>query len=346
MGSQSLWIWDYYVDAQNISIPVHPEATSLLRSHQHWPMGDVTAGPTLEVVPLANTRTVLVLSQDGAAVKPHFVKLHFPFQLSRFSRGLYRPEICHSLQCSETLSRAGLKVLRDLGGCALRNARGSWGFLVRDPRDVSIDDVEPKATFPFFALYGRNVRNASAEPLLIELIRTSGVAPFEYVCLNLIRPALEMWIQAARRTGLLLSMHAQNTLVSLFKNSVELCYRGCNVYVDEALATNDVETYANYDARVIAVLDEQKSLAVRSLTFDSFLGHHMLEYVARLMSARYSISARSIHCFAQESFAELSEGAIEMPPSIHYYAPEAANSGYGPGFWPLVDTGIKPRWRP
>ena len=80
-----------YRDGDAMLLPVHPET---LRFPGLYRRADLdTAGPPLEVTSSGNARTVFVERVDGQAVPPHFVKLHYPRRLSRFTRRLRRPVI-------------------------------------------------------------------------------------------------------------------------------------------------------------------------------------------------------------------------------------------------------------
>src|SRR5215475_705806 len=72
-------------------------------------------GPTLTVVPSANVRTVFVVRHGSSPVVPHFVKLHYPRRLSRFTRRLRRPIISVQLWVAAELLRVGTPVLPEVG---------------------------------------------------------------------------------------------------------------------------------------------------------------------------------------------------------------------------------------
>ena len=91
------------------------------------------AGPAITVVPSANVRTVFVTAIDGGRVEPHFLKLHYPRRLSRFTRRLRRPIIGLQLWVADELARIGAPVLPEVAGGVLGDdARQAWGYLVRE----------------------------------------------------------------------------------------------------------------------------------------------------------------------------------------------------------------------
>src|SRR5262249_51621671 len=74
-------------------LPVHPQTMTMLAEEVLGALRSHQPGPTLTVVPSANVRTVFVLAHGSEPVRPHFVKLHYPRRLSRFTRRLRRPII-------------------------------------------------------------------------------------------------------------------------------------------------------------------------------------------------------------------------------------------------------------
>jgi siderophore synthetase component len=155
---------------------------------------------------------------------------------------------------------------------------------------------------------------------------------------RLIEPMVRMWVRAALRTGCLLETHGQNTLFRFSADgSTSVAYRDSAVYVDAPLRPGRTLPPTNVIPRDVPMPAEE----VRSLTYDSFMGHHALSYVAGLVQDGYGVAPRELHDVARAAFADESGGALRMPSSTFYYDDRL----YDDGDWKLVDTGRPPLWR-
>jgi hypothetical protein len=321
-------------------LPVHPQTLAMLATEVLGALGQHEPGPALTVVPSANVRTVFVLRHGSEPVRPHFVKLHYPRRLSRFTRRLRRPIISVQLWVSAELTRIGVPVLPEVGaGVFGDDAKHAWGYLLRElilPAD--------RCTVPLFALYGRDLRSPDDPTLLEQLIVRSGSSPASFLTDRLVRPMVRLWVQAATRTGCALEMHGQNTLFSfsLEGDQSTVAYRDCGVYVDptvrvrRGLPPDDLPPI-NVMGRDVSFPREQ----VFSLAYDSFLGHHALSFVARLGQERFGVPVEVLREAARDEFASCPEAASLLPPTVAYYDDQLHDDGG----WQLVDTGAAPHWR-
>jgi hypothetical protein len=80
---------------------------------------------------------------------------------------------------------------------------------------------------------------------------------------------------------------------------------------------------------------------VFSLAYDSFLGHHSLDLLARVASDKLGVRPDRLREAARRAFAEETGGAVEMPATVFYYDDEL----HPDGRWALTDTGRTPGWR-
>ena len=321
-GSLTLPEWYRRPDG-GLLLPVHPDITSLVN------LDGLESGPALQVVPSANARTVFVTRMDGAPVPPHFVKLHYPRRLSRFIRRLFRPVIELQVWAAGELQRADLPVLPELGGGWHPDG---WGFLVRALH------TGPGFTVPLFALYGRDAGHPDDPPLLQQLIDASGTPALSYVADRVIEPMVRLWVRGVLRTGCLLETHGQNTLFRFTMDGFsEVAYRDCAIYVDPQRRRPGALPPTNVIGRDVAMPADE----VYSLTYDSFMGHHALSYVASLVQDIYGVPAERLHQVARAAFADESGGRLPMPASTYYYD----NTLYADGDWKLVDTEHPPVWR-
>jgi len=322
-------------------LPVHPQTLAMLADEVLGVLRACEPGPVLTVVPSANVRTVFVLRHGPAAVQPHFVKLHYPRRLSRFTRRLRLPIISVQLWVASELCGIGAPVLPEVGAGVLgTDRRHAWGYLLRE-----LDFAEPDGfTVPMFALYGQDLRAPDDPTLLEQLIVLSGSSPGEFLTDRLVRPMVRLWTRAATQTGCALEMHGQNTLFSFSASGQEstVGYRDCGVYVDPTVRTlrglpvDDLPPI-NVMGRDVRFPREQ----VFSLAYDSFLGHHTLSFVARLGEQRYGVPPSVLQEAAREEFAACPEAASLLPKTVAYYDDQLHDDGG----WELVDTGAAPEWR-
>jgi len=274
-------------------------------------------------------------------VRPHFVKLHYPRRLSRFTRRLRLPIISVQLWVASELCGIGAPVLPEVGAGVLgTDRRHAWGYLLRE-----LDFAEPDGfTVPMFALYGQDLRAPDDPTLLEQLIVLSGSSPAEFLTDRLVRPMVRLWTRAATQTGCALEMHGQNTLFSFSASGQEstVGYRDCGVYVDPTVRTlrglpvDDLPPI-NVMGRDVRFPREQ----VFSLAYDSFLGHHTLSFVARLGEQRFGVPPSVLQEAAREEFAACPDAVSLLPKTVAYYDDQLHDDGG----WELVDTGAAPEWR-
>lgn len=332
-----------YREPGRFLLPVHPDTLTFPGLPGRDDLRACEPGPRLLVSPTANTRTVLIRQIGEAAVEPHFVKLHFPRRLSRFTRRLRRPIIELQLWVADELDRIGAPFLPEVGGGVFgTDPDEAWGFLLREcaPRDHG----GPPMTVPLLALYGRDHHHPDEPTLLEHLVAVSGEQPAAFVAGRIIEPIIRLWSRIARQTGCCAEMHGQNTLFQFTPDAARtrIVYRDCGIYVDPV-----VRAQCRLDRRLprvnvisadIAVPREQ----VWSLVYDSFLGHHVLDRLAALLNERYGVSPRELQCAARRCFATYcGQTPALLPDTVHYYD----NTVLDAGNWRLVDTGRPPSWR-
>jgi hypothetical protein len=326
-----------YRTDESFLLPVHPQTLATL---DEAGLASYPAGPAITVVPSANVRTVFVTAIDGGRVEPHFLKLHYPRRLSRFTRRLRRPIIGLQLWVADELARIGAPVLPEVAGAVLGDdARQAWGYLVREWPAGSATPY----TVPFFALHGGDMLAPDDPTLLEQLIVRSGASPTAFVAERIVRPVVRLWVSAAVELGCALEMHGQNTVFqfSADATATRVLYRDCGVYVDlatrKARGLPDDLPPTNVIGRDVPWPSEQ----VFSLAYDSFTGHHALSYLARLARERFGVPEEALHRTAREEFAARVAPDSLLPPTVYYYD----NRIHDDGAFVLVDTGVAPTWR-
>jgi hypothetical protein len=339
-GSLHSDLHDHYRDDESFLLPVHPETLAMPGIGAQ--LAGCRRGPSLQVVPSANARTVFVQRIGDQPAPAHFVKLHYPKRLSRFTRRLRQPVITLQLWVADELAAIGAPVLPEVGGGVIGDdPEQAWGYLLREAA------VRQPAGLPYlvplFALYGRDIR-APAEPTLLEqLVAASGDDPQQWVVRRLIEPMVTLWADALLRTGCAIELHGQNTLLCLSGDlrHTAVAYRDCAVYVDPALRSARGLHRPLPPRNVISRDVPHPRAQVLSLVYDSFLGHHTLAYVARLLHQRFGVAEAALHTAARRVLAgQLGRQGL-LPRTVYYYDDRL----HADGGWRLIDTGAAPQWR-
>ena len=336
-------------------LPVHPETLTVPAIRAA--LAGCPPGPPIAAVPSANARTVFVVGFDGGPAEPHFLKLHYPKRLSRFTRRLRRQVIELQLWVADELWRIGTPFLPEVAGGVLgHDPVEAWGFLLREaavrgepsrpgtvpPGTVPPEPVPP-VTVPLFALYGQDVR-APADPTLLEqLIDHSGEPAEQWLTSRLVEPLVRLFLDTLLRTGCALELHGQNTLLCLDADlrATRLAYRDCAIYVDPAIRAERGLTGPLPPRNVISQDIREPRERVLSLVYDGFLGHHTLDFIARLAADRLGVDPAALHRAASRVFHDHAGDRRLLPATVYYYADRL----YAGGEWHLVDTGARPAWR-
>jgi hypothetical protein len=346
-----------YRGGDTFLLPVHPETLAF----PGLPGRDALRerGPDLLAVPSANARTVFVERIDGDPVEPHFVKLHYPKRLSRFTRRLRRPIISLQLWAAEELLAAGLPVLPEVAGGVLGDVpEEAWGFLIREsrpragtvtgpdgdlPEEPGFGADPPHHTVPLFALYGGDIRRPGDPTLLAQLVARSGEDPALWLARRVVTPMVRLWLRAVTRTGCALELHGQNTLFAFDPDArrTAILYRDCGVYVDPRVRRERGLHRELPPVNVISRDIRQPRERVFSLTYDSFMGHHALERLAQVAADTLDVPPERLRQAAREAFAAHGGAAVALPATAYYYE-DRLNAD---GRWNLVDTGERPAWR-
>jgi hypothetical protein len=352
-GDSGLWLKSrltfdhihHYYDGRRFLLPVHPDALSCDALLYRNILQAAAPGPLMRVSPAANVRTVFVHSMGDRPVAPHWLKLHYPRRLSRFTRRLRQRIIELELWVSDELHRVSVPTLAEVaGGVIGADPAERWGFLLREatPRHEALPPGSE--FFPCFALYGTDHFEPARPPLLAQLIERSGEPAEAFLIKRILEPLITMWIKALRSAGLILETHGQNTLFAYHQPSGRsaVIYRDCALYVVPELRRRE-GLPLDYPAKNILGLDvEHPAPQMLSLVYDRFMGNHFLAYVARIAEERFHLPADRLKQAAREIFrASIGDLASLFPAREYYYSDRLLPNNK----WELVDTGRDPAWR-
>lgn len=326
----------FYIKEAGVIFPIHPEVfhddrTAFIEEIRQYPQ----VKPLL-VSPGASTRTVMY-RQD----LPHFIKLHYPKRISRFVRRLRKNTIKTCLSVSRDLRNLpGLAYLPETIGVAYGTNQGAWGFIIREtaPRPF-----QKKGTFliPLFALYSQDINALNDPPLLIQLIQHFNEDPIDFVLDHIFKPLIRCWCLALIEKGILLEAHGQNTLLELNAELYpsRIVYRDLDVYVDREIRN---EKGLHLDFPQSHVVDPEKRRAIYSLKYDSFIGHHLFDYLASLMNKYYGVDPVLIQDVCKEYFHRcFPDSRTYFSDKVFYYEDEVHSENK----YKLIETDEKPKWR-
>ena len=154
----------------------------------------------------------------------------------------------------------------------------------------------------------------------------------------MVAPLVTLWWQVLRATGCLAEPHGQNTLVTFDSGHVRIGYRDCGIYVDASVRQAAGVTGDLPPRNVIAHDIDKPAPQVRSLVYDTFLGHHALSYLARL--------AKSSRTAAEAATRRGPTGVPDAADLLRFRPPLQLRHQLHPdGGWRLIDTGDPPPWR-
>lgn len=332
-----------YVGKTECWFPVHPE---IVNDPGVPYLSDIQAHPsrrTLCVSPMASTRTVYAFGDSN--IPAHYLKLHLPRQISRFYRFMRYVTVEFCVAISEdlrNLAHERFAYLPESLAMAVGDRANGWGVVVREtePRPKAGDQ---RAYIPFFALYGKDVRHPTDPSLLAQLIEAGRADAVEYAYTHLIEPLITTWCHAVRQRGIVFSAHAENVLLEIDAElqPTRIVHRDLDVDVDPLIrGRRGIQT--DFHKNRIDIDVKASRAAVYSLNYDSFMGHHLFDYLARKLQQVYACDPEALRAMARASFhRSFPEAGEFFPETVHYYENRI---GRGNPI-PLIDTGKKPAWR-
>jgi hypothetical protein len=333
---------EHFFRKQGILFPVHPETYADCSLEGFDDLQALPHEAPIRVAPTASTRTVSVLEPtDG--VPGHFLKLHYPFRISRFNRRLRRKNIQNSIAVTAEL--AGVRAARfaylpDVLGITWGSGAGAWGFLVREasPRPF----IEGRFLIPGFALFARDLRHPDDPPLLAQLIERLDAEPLSFAVEEIFAPIVECWCAVARGHGFLLESHAQNTLLEINSDfrPRRIVHRDFDVWIDvEARSRLGLK-----ESRFDPGPDPGPPIEQRySVVYDRFIGHGFFDYLLDLLKRDYGVNEEQVLSRVRQTFHKAFPDADRLFPAdtMFYFA---KNPPSGREFV-LEDQRGSPVWR-
>jgi hypothetical protein len=304
-------------------LPVHPATIPLLPLLVQDRIKELSPGPRLNASPTSSTRTLYIHGVSGSDTCPqHFLKLHFPGQISRFIRSLTRDDVIRQIWISGLIQKARLPHLPDLGGgYALPHENSSIGFLYRPIRTENGLD-NPFFILPGYALYGLDKNSPSDPPLLAQLPYYFRESPLDFIVTRIIVPTVNLWVRTVSTLGIIPELHGQNLLFCFNRiGSVSsVSFRDSDLFIIDALIRRYLGV--NRDQLPIKTLNENSKLTsdqALSLCYDAFLVNHFLVRVAAFAENWFDIPVSILRDATILAFRATGGDALLSQNRIYYF---------------------------
>lgn len=339
LDNPSKSIREEYLGNESSLFAIHPNLNSAqtsetLRELYSFPI----AKENVLVSPSSSTRTVF-RSQSN-----HFLKLHLPFQISRFVRRLRSVSVEFSVKISADLreiQHPNFAYFPETIGIGFGQDDESIGYVIRE--QIPRPNVEGTFYYiPFFSLYSKDIYNADHEPLLVQLINASHEDPLDFLMERIISPLITSWCTAYKERGIILGSHAQNVVLEIDQNlkPTRVIHRDLDVQVDP-IQRRKRNLESDFPKSRIGIDIQEPIERVLSLKYDTFIGHHLLDYLADTMLTHFGIPSEEIQMRTKACFNEsLPDWKNHFDLNTYNYAQEATNFNE----YPLVRVGT-PKWR-
>lgn len=301
-------IWPNQILSEDeIPIPIHPAVLNkILKS---CPSISGLKVAKIRVQPTSSGRTVL---WDHVSEHTHFIKLHYPELIGRFSRdlSLYKwlsiIEKAKELHIHRDSFPKSLGFLYDFGGIYFQNPEEAYGFgvIFRDINPTPGRSSGIKLLIPSFSLFSKSRLGARENPVLIDVLEIIGKDPKVFFD-TLLRPAIDAYCYLSFDLGLIPEFNAQNLLYEFDIDTMEprIIFRDVgDVFVDYDVR-NHLSKHTNFCT--YKTLDPCKDNDIherRSFAFDFKLSQYVLKPMVELFSAYASIPFSTTRTIIRDYF--------------------------------------------
>jgi hypothetical protein len=206
---------------------------------------------------------------------------------------------------------------------------------------------EPRGTevlVPCFALVGGDLERPGDPPLVVQLIERLRADPTRFLVDHIMVPIVECWALAARRGGILLESHAQNTLLELGADfrPRRIVHRDCDVWIDREARQDLGLSMPFIDAQIGAGSGRTRA-PYYSLVYDRFVGHGFFDYLLAATSRFHAIDHDAIHRRVIEAFrCAFPDAEQRFPARTMFYFSDAVQPD---DHVALIDLKQPPEWR-
>lgn len=287
ISNPSKKVLDIYLGGK-VKFPIHPDIFygDIKKKFSKNLKGHTWAKPT------ASTRTVLI--EDN---HEHFIKLHLPKRISRYNRRLSDSSVMHSILISKELEKINYP---DYFGflpetIGIYHKKEKFGFIVREKMIRSKKNLGG-FLIPFFSLTSSDELNSKDEPILFQLIKKSRELPEMFFIDKILKPFIESWTDVVQKTGILLEMHGQNTLLEIDNDFLpkKIIYRDFQSLVVDPKIREDNNFEIPFSKHIIGRdgFCREKEFA---LTYDYLIFHHLISPIVEAFSKEYNKKTNVIY---------------------------------------------------
>lgn len=325
-----------YIHNDLIVFPIHPQIFQDSQIAGISKLKQYPKGEPIIVSPTSSSRTVMVIKEI-----PHFIKLHYPKRISRFIRRLRKNTIQNCIEVSQDLQNlSDFAYLPETIGIVYGTKEENWGFIIREftPRP---HQIEKNFLIPLFALYSQDVNALNDPSLLFQLIHQLNEDPLTFVLNHIMKPIIQKWCSAVTERGILLEFHGQNTLLEMDEKFYpnRIVYRDLDVYVDREIR-KEKGLHLNFPESYL--IDPERRQALYSLNYDSFIGHHLFDYLASFLKKIYGIDVHLLQNHCKEYFNLcFPHSHLYFSNKVFYYSDEILPENK----YKLIEMNKIPTWR-
>lgn len=315
-------VYNHYIRGDQVVFAIHPEILQDDEIAYMKELRDYPRTTSIRVSPTASSRTVLTRDKH---LPEHFLKMHCPRRISRFLRKYRAASVEQSVLVSRELSSINLEsfayLAKSLGVYVGTRADG-WGYSIREAIPRPFKKTEG-LMIPFFSLYSHDLRSPDDPPLLAQLIALHGADPMSFVLERIMFPLIEGWCHVNRETGIILAPHGQNVLLEVDTElqPQRIVHRDFIVYIDEKRRVGKGSHLNCLEHRLLKS-DEERA-KVYSLIYDSFIGHHLFDYLASVLERSYKVSPSELQAACKEAFSRYFPDSDQyLTDRTYYYSNE------------------------
>jgi hypothetical protein len=337
-----------YLGASHVQFCIHPQVIEGLPDDPYvrQTLSLCTAHRTIPVVPSSSTRAVFAAETN----RPHAIKVHFPFRISRYSRKMRDEVVEQAVNVSRELENGIHRLddrfafLREVIGVVHDNQRPkdprgeNWGYLVRDMTPFP-HVGEARRLIPGFALYGKDYFDPGKPLLLFDLIGDSD--PVVFILDNIMLPIIRHWAACFLNFGYLIEPHGQNVLFEVDRSGAisRIVHRDLSVGIDMR-RRRDI----GLSDKGLNHYNRMEHHAFHSITYDRFMGGHFFDRLVSACRVKYSKLAKADFTEpCREEFSRIMPEHTKYFPETVWYFSEKRDRFNKPLY---RDTGAAPEWRP
>ena len=284
------------LNSNHIPLPIHPDVEHRLLNEKT--KFDASPVSFANVAPTSSGRTVFVDENP-----PHFIKLHYPYELGRFSRDLHLYKWLSALENSRELQHEirnfppELAFLPESAGTYWEGNAENRGFgaIIRDYEALPKLSSSPKLLVPGFSMIFGGAVPSIAPPLIRQVLQgpTTEAEQLNRFLDLLVLPLVRSFCFLSTQIGLIPEMHAQNVLFEYDtkEHSVRVVLRDLgDMFKDYAVRRDHSKHVSFCSYKSIEPAKDRDLFQRRSFAYDFKLGEYLLFPLGRRFASEFGIS--------------------------------------------------------